>query len=59
MIIALNLIEVILIDKITILELIEKIMTFHIIIRLIKLKKKIGPSINLNLAKSRVRKILA
>ena len=58
MIIALNLIEVILIDKITILELIEKIMRFHIIIRLIKLKKKIGPSINLNLAKSRVRKIL-
>ena len=59
MIIAWNLIEVILIDKITILELIEKIMRFHIIIRLIKLKKKIGPSINLNLAKSRVRKILA
>jgi hypothetical protein len=58
MIIAWNLIEVILIDKITILELIEKIMRFHIIIRLIKLKKKIGPSINLNLAKSRVRKIL-
>jgi hypothetical protein len=58
MIIAWNLIEVILIDKITILELIEKIMRFHIIIRLIKLKKKIGPSINLNLAKSKVRKIL-
>ena len=58
MILAGNLIEVILIDKITILELIEKIMRFHIIIRLIKLKKKIGPSINLNLAKSRVRKIL-
>jgi hypothetical protein len=58
MIIALNLIKVILIDKITILEWIEKIMRFHIIIRLIKLKKKIGPSINLNLAKSRVRKIL-
>jgi hypothetical protein len=58
MIIALNLIEVILIDKITILEWIEKIMRFHIIIRLIKLKKKIGPSINLNLAKSKVRKIL-
>lgn len=58
MIIAWNLIEVILIDKITILESIEKIMRFHIIIRLIKLKKKIGPSINLNLAKSRVRKIL-
>lgn len=51
MIIAWNLIEVILIDKITILELIEKIMRFHLIIRLIKLKKKIGPSINLNLAK--------
>ena len=58
MIIALNLKEVILIDKITILEWIEKIMRFHIIIRLIKLKKKIGPSINLNLAKSKVRKIL-
>ena len=59
MILAWNLIEVILIDIITILDLIGKIMRFHIIIRLIKLKKKIGPSINLNLAKSRVRKILA
>jgi hypothetical protein len=58
MIIAWNSIEVILIDIITILDLIGKIMRFHIIIRLIKLKKKIGPSINLNLAKSRVRKIL-
>ena len=58
MIIAWNLIEVILIDIITILDFIGKIMRFHIIIRLIKLKKKIGPSINLNLAKSRVRKIL-